>query len=251
MMFSWLFELLEQNDIPLGLFAILLIALLLCLIFFLVSREGRNKPQLIGRCKDCVYIRQETTRTYGCTDYVWLLFPWSKKKGACPVEEQMKIVDADIKLSREQNPKSINLNEIMAKPDLPPIIEYETRKKEIEESTEPIEGIFYIHNGCVIPDYYSECLFSDEENPVRAEMYHHRFYRNYMRRRFTELFSSNEKSIPRGRIAGTLSDPVIYIDKCYKQNMVILNRIKELYHLTSTVVMTNNDYSCPICHNKK
>lgn len=206
---------------------------------------------VVGRCKDCIYFREDDTRTYGCTDYVWLQFPWSKKKGPCPVEERWNSLAEDKKLAQGRNPGIIILNTIVVQPDLPPLTAYETRKKEIEESPEPIEGIFYIRDGRIIPDFYSECLFSDEDNPLRAVMYHHEFYPNYMRRRFTDLVRSDEKSIPRGRVAGTLSDPVIYIDKCYKQDADMLNRVKKLYHLPNTVVMPHNDYSCPDCYNKK
>jgi len=63
-------------------------------------------------------------------------------------------------------------------PEQQPLTVYENRRKEIEESGEPIEGIFYLYGGQIIPDYYSECLFSDRNNIRRTLMYHSNFFPN-------------------------------------------------------------------------
>lgn len=127
--------------------------------------------------------------------------------------------------------------------ELPSLSEYETRKNEIAESTEQIEGIFYLYNNKIIPDFYSECLISDTDNPCRKQMYHLEFYPNYMRRKFSGL-SYSEKSIPRGRIFNA----IIYIDKCYAQDIEIIKQIKELYRLSEkSLIVDNPQYRCPVC----
>ena len=133
-----------------------------------------------------------------------------------------------------QDAKSLNL---------PPLSDYETRRKEIIESTEPIDGIFYLYNGMVIPDYYSECLHSDLSNLRRNKMYHLHFYPEYMSRKFDGLYY-NEKSLPRGRVCHS----IIMIDTCYSQNTEIIKQLKGLYRLPDNFsVATSNDYCCPKC----
>jgi len=128
--------------------------------------------------------------------------------------------------------------------NLPPLSDYETRRKEITESTEPIDGIFYLYNGMVIPDYYSECLLSDLENLRRDKMYHSHFYPEYMTRKFEGLYC-DEKSLPRGRAEHS----IIMIDTCYSQNTEIIKQLKDLYRLRDDFsVITNVDYCCPKCH---
>lgn len=138
--------------------------------------------------------------------------------------------------------------DIAVTPDLPPLTAYETRKKDVEESAGPIEGIFYLHDGRIIPDYYSECLFSDKDNPCRKEMYHFHFSPNYMRRKFADKYIPDEKFIPRGRIAGTAGAPFIFIDKCYEQDADILRQLRELYRLPDVKVVSNPNYRCPACY---
>jgi len=124
---------------------------------------------------------------------------------------------------------------------------YESRKKEIQESSRLVEGIFYIYNGQIIPDFYSECLVSDVDNPCRKDMYHMCFYPNYMKRKFRNL-SYSEKSIPRGRILGRPTPPVVFIDKCYEKNMDIISQLKNLYRLPENVlVLSGLNYCCPDC----
>lgn len=139
--------------------------------------------------------------------------------------------------------KTVALHATNNEKDLPPLSAYENRRKEIAESDEPIEGIFYLYHNTVIPDHYSECLISDKENPLRRKMYHSHFYADYMRNKFKELDYS-EKSIPRGRIQFKM----ILIDKCYKENQEIIERLKELYRLPEkTTVLNNMQYRCSIC----
>lgn len=136
-------------------------------------------------------------------------------------------------------------------PELPPLTVYEARRKEIAESTEPIEGIFYIFDGRIIPDYYSECLMSDKDDPRREKMYHHYFHPNYMQRKFTDRYNPHEKFMPRGRITGNSSKPAIYIDRCYEQDEDTLRQLRELYRLPeNTTVLPNANYRCRDCSNK-
>lgn len=143
------------------------------------------------------------------------------------------------------------MDEMMAKfvkPEPPPLAEYEVRRKAIEESGEPIEGIFYLYNGQIIPDYYSECLFSDKHNLRREAMYHFNFHPDYMLRKFEGL-AYGEKSLPRGRIIVTGAGTIIYIDQCYFNDAGIISRLIELYRLNGKIeVMTHLEYRCPACH---
>jgi len=138
------------------------------------------------------------------------------------------------------------------KTDQPPLTAFETRRTEIAESTEPIEGIFYIYDGQIIPDYYSECLIADKDSPHRKEMYHMNFYPNYMRRKFDGL-SYSEKSLPRGRsFIPIKTAPIIFIDKCYAHNKEIIKQIIELYRLPQGVsISDNSEYRCPACYDKQ
>ena len=126
---------------------------------------------------------------------------------------------------------------------LPPLSAYEVRKQDIQDSGEQIEGIFYIYDGRIIPDYYSECLISDTHSPYRKAMYHLKFFPNYMRRKYDGLGYS-EKSVSRGRIFRN----VIYIDYCYADNTELLYTLRELYRLPPKMsVGTTEDYRCPNC----
>ncbi|MCL2774563.1 MAG: hypothetical protein FWD71_14635 [Oscillospiraceae bacterium] len=127
--------------------------------------------------------------------------------------------------------------------EIPPLLAYETRKKEIAESTEPIDGVFYFYDDKIIFDFYSECLRSDRENPCRQHMYHVHFYQNYMQRKFDGLIYG-ENSIPRGRVYYN----ILYIDYCYARNAEIIEQIKRTYRMTGEItVKTNNDYRCDTC----
>jgi len=139
----------------------------------------------------------------------------------------------NIKLAEEKQAKKI----------LPPLEAYEMRRTEIQANYGQIEGIFYIYNGNIIQDHYSECLRRDKDNPLRAQMYHLKFYPNYMERKFTGL-STNEKSIPRGRIALDR----IFIDACYVNDLDMLNRVVKLYRLPeNTEVVVSKEYCCLAC----
>lgn len=128
--------------------------------------------------------------------------------------------------------------------DLPPVLAYETRRKEIAESIEPIDGIFYLYDDMIVPDYYSECLLSDLRNLRRNKMYHSHFYPEYMTRKFDGL-SYNEKSLPRGRV----DHCIIMIDTCYSQNTEIIKQLKGLYRLPDNFsIASTMDYCCPKCH---
>ena len=134
-------------------------------------------------------------------------------------------------------------------PEQQPLTAYEIRRKEIEESSEPVEGIFYLYNGQIIPDYYSECLFSDRDNIRREAMYHFRFYPDYMKKKFDAL-ANDEKTLPRGRIVATGSMTTLYIDKCYFNDTDTIRKLIELYRLPGRIdVMSNTEYRCPACYN--
>lgn len=123
---------------------------------------------------------------------------------------------------------------------------YETRRNEIANSSEKIDGIFYIYNGQIIPDYFSECLLSDRDrNSIhRKSMFHMLFYPNYMLNKFTGL-SIDSKSLPRGRANYGNS---LLIDKCYCDNEDIIQQLKELYRLPQDAsIITCRDYTCPAC----
>lgn len=133
-------------------------------------------------------------------------------------------------------------------PERPPLTAYEVRRIEIAESTEPIEGIFYLLDGQIIPDYYSECLFSDKTNPLREAMYHTHFYPYYMMKKYDGL-TLGEKSLPRGRISGTATSPIIYIDRCYFENRAIIIELIDLYRLPEKIdLSSHSNYLCPACY---
>lgn len=136
--------------------------------------------------------------------------------------------------------------------NLPPISAFEIRRTEISNSTEPIEGIFYIYKDVLIPDYYSECVESDSllfknelnSNDRRMKMYHSDFYNNYMKIKYPEL-SNDENSIPRGRV-NLKPVKTLYIDKCYMDNKDILAKIIDLYRLPDSIIIFY-EYYCMQC----
>ena len=155
--------------------------------------------------------------------------------------EYTKQLQEDIKQLETMN-AAMNI-ELAKKKELPPLTAYETRRQEIQDSSGQIEGIFYLYDGKIIPDYYSECLLSDKENPCRDKMYHRKFYSNYMMMKYNEL-PYGEKSLPRGRIRLNL----ILIDACYAEDEAILEQLRELYRLLDKMtIMTPSDYDCPNC----
>lgn len=131
----------------------------------------------------------------------------------------------------------------------PPISCYAQRREEVHYSSEPVQGIFYILDGQIVPDYYSECLFSESYNPsprTRAR-YHKQFYYNYMMKTYSGL-SLDETSLPRGRIDNLDGKAMLYIDICYSENSEILEQIEKLYRLpANTVKMKSKKYTCPAC----
>ena len=140
------------------------------------------------------------------------------------------------------------------------IAEYKIRRQEIAQYDEPIEGIFYIISDEIIPDYYSECLFSEVDSSPIAEanrlhprkrvMYCFHFYRNYIRHAYKDIaFSPNEKSLPRGRVEKSFNESAtIKIDKCYYSNESIIKQILKLYRLTGKVTVESTPfYLCTQC----
>lgn len=120
---------------------------------------------------------------------------------------------------------------------------YEVRRQELEESTDSIEGIFYIFRDEIILDCVSECLRSDKDNIRRDKMYHDKFYSAYMRKKFEGL-PLNEKAIPRGRVTADM----IYVDLCYSDDLDTLAKIKTLYRLPEKIrIIQGKSYSCPNC----
>jgi|GEM_PF-3354022 len=133
-----------------------------------------------------------------------------------------------------------------AKPKVPDMSVYETRRPELQESDEMIEGIFYLIDGKIVPDYYSECLITDKDNLLRKQMYHRIFYANYICRKFSGLSGCGENFLPRGRILPPI--PFIALDKCFICDEDIITQLRELYHLPETVkVIDNKMYRCPAC----
>jgi hypothetical protein len=128
--------------------------------------------------------------------------------------------------------------------ELLPLSDYESRRQDIQESLEPVDGIFYLYHDEIVPDYYSECLSSDKKNPLRKKMYHMHFYPNYMVRKFNTLCYCGETSLPRGRVDETM----IFIDKCFEKNETIINQLKKLYRLSGEpFILTFDEYTCPGC----
>ena len=140
----------------------------------------------------------------------------------------------------------------------PSLEAYETRRKEIADSTEPIEGIFYIIDGKLVPDYYSECLFSEVatnplseiniQNPRKCAMYSWIFFDHYVKHVYDGV-ACRFDMLPHGRVRKMTSEmAAISIDFCYFNNEDILQQIKELYRLPKTIrVISYHDYCCPNC----
>ena len=137
---------------------------------------------------------------------------------------------------------------------------YEVRRQEINESNEPIEGIFYIYNDQIVPDYYSECLFSqvesnifskvNKQNPRKCAMYHTDFFKHYIRGVYEEV-GYNEKFLPRGRVLKTSKDAAnMLIDGCYFNDKNMIRQLVKLYRLSGDIIIsTNMDYQCVKCKN--
>ncbi|MDL2302500.1 hypothetical protein LJC58_09120 [Lachnospiraceae bacterium OttesenSCG-928-D06] len=144
--------------------------------------------------------------------------------------------------------KEIKPTIIPQAPNLLPLTVYETRRPEIKEGEDSIEGIFYIYEGKLIPDFHSECLLCNSfNNPNKKDMYHMHFFPNYMCRKFTGLSRFGEKSIPRGRVHFTL----LRIDSCYAEDKQLLTQIKELYRLPDNFrISTDQEYECSNCYGK-
>ncbi|MCL2398632.1 MAG: hypothetical protein FWC91_02665 [Defluviitaleaceae bacterium] len=137
---------------------------------------------------------------------------------------------------------------------------YETRRHEVENSDEPIEGIFYIHNGQLIPDYYSECLFSEiininplarsnSKNPHLRAMRHECFYGNYINKVYAGEFAGSD-FLPRGRISKVDAELThIFIDKCYFKDEDMLKQLVKLYRLygMKLTVCSTTMYCCNVC----
>ncbi len=120
---------------------------------------------------------------------------------------------------------------------------YEIRREEVAAGTEPIEGIFYLHDGRIICDHYSECLES-EDSWRKRHMYHKYFFRDYMLKKFPDLISNHEH-VPRGRVSlfGTIA---LFIDACYCNDQELVEAIKTLYRLPEEVMIIDN-YHCTRC----
>lgn len=141
--------------------------------------------------------------------------------------------------SKEAEPMQIKKTEI----ELPALVEYEVRRPEVEESSESIDGIFYLYGGAIIADHYSECCAADTDNLCRKNMNHDKFYINYMRKKFDGL-RMNDRSIPRGRVTGNM----LYLDFCYIDDTETIAKIKKLYRLPDAVTLVKGkNYSCPAC----
>ncbi len=137
---------------------------------------------------------------------------------------------------------------------LPDLSKYENRQSGLKESSEPIQGIFYIYKNRIVPDYYSECLASEAvmfngylpESDRRRNMYSYRFFADYMKYKYPELCPLSFTSIPRGRVSVACKPlEIIYIDKCYKNNQSIINEVIELYRLKNISIIDN--YTCGDC----
>jgi hypothetical protein len=141
-----------------------------------------------------------------------------------------------------------------------PRASYETRRNEISDNNEQIEGVFYIINDRLVPDYYSECLFSEvdynpfssrnKQNPRKRAMFHYLFYKHYIQDVYSDIaLSKSEKSLPRGRVEKShKKSAMIKIDNCYYQNEKIIMQIIELYRLTGEVsIESTSNYYCPKC----
>lgn len=146
-------------------------------------------------------------------------------------------------------------------PQAQPLAAYESRRYDVEKSSEPIEGIFFIIGDKLVPDYYSECLFSaidtdtfskvNKQNLYKRSMFHDYFFLHYIRYVYVDFTETvdNAKLIPRGRVKKQDSNqPGILIDMCRFNDEGLLADIIELYRLNGEIsVINNSDYRCPAC----
>ncbi len=132
---------------------------------------------------------------------------------------------------------------------------YETRRTSILESKESIEGIFFVYNNQIIPDYYSECLESDSvgfncfrnDGSPQREMYLKRFFENYLVQKYPELKGRcTEASLPRGRTSVLSTRKILKIDRCLLENESIMKEIKSLYRLPDDIDI-ELVYTCSRC----
>ena len=135
---------------------------------------------------------------------------------------------------------------------------YESRRSGIKESNEPIEGIFFIIGGLLVPDYYSECLFSEvdvnpfseinKRNPYKRAMYHDYFFRRYIAYAYKDI-ASGVDLIPRGRVRKMINaSPNILIDMCHFNNEGLMADIIKLYRISGDILVANNsEYRCLAC----
>ena len=149
------------------------------------------------------------------------------------------------------------LEKFTAPPPSPDLEKYKVRRKEIADSDEPIEGVFYIIDDIIVPDYYSECLFSEadtytishSQNPRRRKMYCPDFYFDYICKVYRSVAHPFDYNfLPRGRVrkirAVKDSPPAIYVDRCYLRNLNITRQLIELYRLPKDIeIITTSQYS--------
>lgn len=100
---------------------------------------------------------------------------------------------------------------------------YEVRRSEIINSTETIYGVFYIYNGEIIPNYYSETIQPKLVDERSKECYHDCFFNSYMRKKYPVLICKRDNSIPRGRVEKGATN-AIFIDKCYKDDEAMIEK---------------------------
>ena len=135
--------------------------------------------------------------------------------------------------------------------------DYTSRRKEIADSDEPIEGIFYIIDNKIVPDYVSECLFSeanDRDNPRKRRMYHDQFYPNYIRTAYRDAATSHDhRSLPRGRIEKVGDNMTsVFLDHCYFKDEIMIHQIITLYRLRGNIsVISAVTHRCPACSDNK
>ena len=136
---------------------------------------------------------------------------------------------------------------------------YETKCQDIQNSTEPIEGIFFIYKDKIVPDYFTECLKSDSVcmncwrpyGDIRRQMYLQTFYHNYMINKFPELkYIWNEESLPRGRTVVYFTSKVLFLDKCYINNFEMIDKILNLYRLPKDTMIIEH-YTCSNCNSNQ
>ena len=154
--------------------------------------------------------------------------------------------------------KVLETLEIQSSPQPQPPSAYESRRSSIEESSEPIEGIFFIIDEKLVPDYYSECLFSEvDANPVSSKnkqhprkcmMYHEYFFDHYISGKYKGI-GCPAKATPRGRVQKEPSDKKkILIDGCYFNDGNMIKQVIELYRLSGEIsVTTSSEYRCAVC----